>query len=348
MSTKINEWFPATISFSSGGVRTLGHMGVLAKLMDAELTSHVRSWYGCSGGSFCAYLGALGVSAAWIRDCIALFDTRPLLKPTVIDFMNQWGLSSGTEYIDYLSKFIDTWEPGASKWTFADLHRERPGITLGISAVNINERKLVIFSEKTHANVRILDAIRASSAIPFIYSPWRDTSGNIYCDGGLIEQCPWYHIVDKKKTLLIACDRTQIMGLSKKGSSIETFFEYCGRIILLQRSNLICEKPRFWIATNNKSIASLNFDITQEDRQHLFTEGEASASAWINFKNSKHFAARIQETQPCSEDRNILSANHPSEESSSDTHQFGIPLPNLAVSPDLHRGRKQTSRRWSV
>lgn len=345
MSSRTNEWLPTTLSFSSGGVRTLAHMGVLMRLIEHRITTSVRAWHGCSGGSFCAFLGALGVSSAWIQDCTKVFDTRPLLTPQVLDFLEKWGLSSGLELTEYLGKFIDTWEPGASSWTFADLQRERPGIFLGITAVNLNQRKLVQFSVDTHPTMLILDAIRASSSIPFIYSPWIDASGEIFCDGALIEQAPWFHIQDRKGTLVVACDRSQVMGVSKKGTSIETFFEYCSRILLLQRKRLVAERPRFWIATNNKTVASLNFEASLEDRQQLFTEGAAAATAWIRFK---HFAARTGEIPPDSVGRNTLSVKNPSVEPESGNPQFGIQPPDPVASQDLHTRRIRTSRRWSV
>jgi len=316
-------------------------MGILACLIDEGVVSNVKSWYGCSAGSFCAYLGALGVSSAWIRDCVQHFDMRPLVtidKELFIDYMNTWGFTSGKEMIEMLGSFVDTWEPGASDWTFADLHEKY----LGITAVNMNKRNLELFSVDTHPNMRILDAIRASCSIPFIFTPWRAPSGDLYCDGAMLEQCPWFHVKDKKETLVIACSRSQIFGPTKETTTIETFVEYCMRVLVTHRPRLCRERPSMWISVVSE-VSSLNFDITAEERFALFQEGEAAAATWL-----RRSVGGTAGTHPLSAGQSTLSVASPSEELVSDSHQQRIPLPSQAPSRDLRKHTGQSSRRWSV
>jgi NTE family protein len=331
-----------TISLSSGGAKGSGLMGILARLIDEGITRKVTSWYGCSAGSFCAYLGALGVSSSWIRDCIQHFDMRPTIaidKDILMNYMNSWGFASGKELVDLLGKFVDTWEPGASAWTFADLRKKA---FLGITAVNLNKRKLELFSVDTHPNMRILDAIRASCTIPFVFTPWRSPSGDLYCDGAMIEQCPWFHIREKNTTLVIACEKSQIFGPLKDSTSIETFVEYCMRILVTQRPRLCRERPALWISVDS-SVSSMNFDITAEERLALYHEGEAAADAWL-----KRSAGGTAGIHPWSVRQNTLSVPIPSGESVSDSHQPKIPSPSQAPSRDLRTRTGHSSRRWSV
>ena len=95
-------WQPRAISFSSGGVRVLGHVGVLAALVEEGMATGVREWWGCSGGALCALLGALGVSAGWLRDCVAALDLRLLggvEEEMVADYFQTWGVNSGRGWI---------------------------------------------------------------------------------------------------------------------------------------------------------------------------------------------------------------------------------------------------------
>ena len=271
------------ISFSSGGARACGNIGVLTCLLDAGILGSVKAWYGCSAGSFCAFLGALGATASWWRDCCKHFDLKYSLQiqqTLVLDYLKTWGVSSGTDLTEFLGSFIDTWEPGATKWTFADLARERPGIFLGITASNLSTRKLIMFSVETHPEMLILDAIRASCSIPFVYVPWISKSGDMYCDGAIIEQCPWIHVKDKQNCLVIACSQAQIFGDCAQSKKIDSFMDYCMRIVLLCRSTMSA-KPRYWIAVENTTVGSLSLDLTEHERQDLFSEGEAAASNWL-------------------------------------------------------------------
>jgi NTE family protein len=316
-------------------------MGVLARLIDEGSTTNVTSWYGCSAGSFCAYLGALGVSSLWIRDCVQHFDMRPMVaidKDLFMDYMNSWGLTSGKELIDLLGNFVDTWEPGASSWTFADLRKNY----LGITAVNLNKRKLELFSVDTHPNMRILDAIRASCTIPFFFTPWRSPSGELYCDGAMLEQCPWFHVRDKNGTLVIACQKSQIFGPLKESTTIETFVEYCMRVLVTQRPRLCRERPTLWISVDS-AVSSMNFDMTAQERASLFKEGEAAATNWL-----RHSAEGTVGIRPLSVAQNTSHTRNPSEESVSDSPQQGIQQPSQAPSQDLRKHTEPSYRRWSV
>lgn len=337
-----------SVSLSSGGAKGIGVLGVLTRLLESNVLESVRSWYGCSAGSFGAYIGALGVTPSWCRDCSEHFDLRCTLQiqqGLVLDYLKTWGVSSGTELTEFLGSFVDTWEPGASKWTFADLARERPGIFLGITATNLSTRKLVMFSVETHPEMLILDAIRASCSIPFVYVPWISKVGEIYCDGAVIEQCPWIHVKDKRNCLVIACEESQIFGPDDSTKKIDSFVDYCMRIVLLRRPTR-AEKPRYWIAVNNTTVGSLNVEITAQERAELFKQGEAVALTWLNSISS---IPRTAGTHQKSEDQNTSSGNHQlSGESVSDSHPHQTLLPPQGFSRDPRRQTGSSCRRWSV
>jgi predicted acylesterase/phospholipase RssA len=329
------------ISFSSGGAQTIGNMGVLTRLYEAGVLASVKAWYGCSAGAFCAFIGALGVTPSWCRECCDHFDLRCTLQiqqTLVLDYLKSWGVSSGVEMTEFLGSFVNTWEPGASTWTFATLARERPGIFLGITATNLSTRKLVMFSVETHPEMLILDAIRASCSIPFVYVPWISKVGEIYCDGAVIEQYPWIHVKDKRGCLVIACDNSQIFGPVTVDAKIETLVDYCMRLALLRMPSKL-EKPRYWIAVNNTTVGMLSLDITAQERKDLFEEGVVAASNWL---------LRTAESHRKSEAQNTSSGFHQSGESESDSRRSRIPWPPQDSSRDSHTQTGLSSRRWSV
>ena len=365
------EWMPGGIAFGSGGVRTLCQLGVYASLYDAGLTSHVTNWYGCSGGSVNAFFAALGVSASCVRDCIGLLDLHVIGKVTeelLLDYMNTWGINSGEAFIAFIGRFADTWEPGASTWTFADLARERPGKQLHIIATNISRGHIVVFNVTNTPDIRVLDAVRASSAIPLFFTPWASPTGEYYCDGALLESYPWSCVVDKEQTLVILNSDKEIRQF-REGHvrpAPTSLGEYMLQIFQTVRRGYMKSStpPKHWIAVNNRDVSIVDFGIGKEQREALFAEGEAAGKSWISFKRSKQSRPGLAEDQSLTAAKqsrssampqsphecdhpNTYASDHPLPDRMSDNRQSGNRMPLLHPSRGSQTPRSR-DRRWSL
>ena len=332
----------AAISFSSSGVLMIGQMGIYCQLYEAGRVATVKDFYGCSGGSICAYLCALGVTPVWIREWVQHFDTRPIMniqEDMVVDYLTTWGVDSGIAAKEYISKFINTWEPGASEWTFADLANRRSGVRLTITATNVTAECQQVFSIDTHPSMRIADAIQASSSVPFYSCPWIDSSGQILCDGAIFESYPFHSVRDPANTLFIVCEH---VALSPVTASLG---DYIHKILRIMRfGNRTEPHPAQKICLKSCGIMLLNFMISKEERLRLFASGLADGAEWL----MQHSPAETAGSLPCSGDLHTLSAGRPSPERSLDSHQWDTPLPPQGPSPDLLHGRQRRYRRWSV
>jgi predicted acylesterase/phospholipase RssA len=346
------EWMPRGIAFGSGGIRCLCQLGVYAALYDAGLTARVTDWYGCSGGAINAFFAALGVSSRWLRDCIGLLDLQIVGKVTeelVLDYMNTWGVNSGETLIEFLGRFANTWEPGSSTWTFADLARERPGTRLHIISTNISRGHTVTFNVTNTPDMRILDAVRASSAIPLFFTPWISAAGEVHCDGALLESYPWSCVTDKEQTLVILNSDTEIRQV-REGHVREppaSLGGYMWQLFQTARRGYMISStpPRHWIAVNNRVVSIVDFGITREQREALFAEGEAAGRGWIAFKRARHGAT--SQSPPACDGPNTGSSGHPSPDRMSGSRQSGNPAPPLRSSQGSQTPRSR-DRRWSL
>lgn len=340
-------WQPHTVSFSSGGVRIIGHFGVMARLLEAGALGAVRNWYGCSGGSICAFLGALGVSPAWLSDCVENFNMSALgeiSEELVTDYMNTWGVNTGESGMALFGRFIDTWEAGASAWSFADLAAARPGIALGITATNVSRGKLVLFSAETTPDMRIMDAIHASCAIPLYFTPWIG-DGDVFCDGAVMEQYPWSCIADKKLALVVVCSETAISGRERDRADMRDLRDYAARLVQIVRQKQVAA-PLFWIAVNNKTVSVVDFDLDRDGRMSLFGDGQRAAEGWLRFRQIAG-SVRTAGTPPQNEDRRTSSSSHHAGSRMSEIHpprKAGDSCPSHH--PDT--GAPLRSRRWSL
>ena len=338
---------PRALSFSSSGVFLVGQMGIYCRLLEAGILDQVTEYYGCSGGALVVFLAALGVTPIWIREWVQHFDTRPLLniqEEMVVDYMTSWGVDSGDYASEYIRKFIDTWEPGASRWTFAEFAARRPGISLKIIATNVSAGDQEVFSVATHPTMQIGDAIRASSSIPFYAVPWRDSSGQIFCDGAVLESYPLRCVRSPAETLFVICSQPRGLQLV---APVVTFSDYVHKILNLGRFwNRTVEEPDHIIRLSPCGIMMLDFMISKEERLHIFATGISDAERFLSLPR-KGSAGGTAESRPLSGGLNALSVSHPSPGLSLDSHRSSIPSPSGVPFQDSHAGGRRRYRRWS-
>jgi predicted acylesterase/phospholipase RssA len=349
-------WTPTGLSLSSGGAASGVQFGALARLLETGTLHQTRNWYGCSAGTLLAFMGCLGVSSAWLRDCIYHFEAviiSRIEEEALDDFLNGWGMNSGQKVIDFFSRLVETWETGCSSWTFADMARERPGTTLTIIATNVSQGCQAIFDVTRTPTMKIMDAVRASTAIPLFYQPWVDASGNFYSDGAIIEYYPWACVADKDNTLVVTCSDTGITGRALGFKKITSITDYVGRVgDLLQHRNTDIT-PKNWIAVNNMEYGVFDFDMSREERLALFDEGAAAVDRWISFQ-AKVTKDRASSEQTPKSPPACVRSNHTYHALPRDPDKtLGSPPPYsppppLAPSRDLHSGGARPARRWSL
>lgn len=344
-------WKPRGVSFSSGGVRVLGQVGVLARLIEEGVVDAVTDWYGCSGGCLPAFVGALGASSPWIRDVVEMLDMSRFVVPDpqfVADYMAHWGVSDGTALLEFYCRIVDTWTPGASQWTFADLARERPGVRLTLLATNVTRGCQELYSLEHTPNAKIVrEALRASMAVPLFFTPSVSASGDYICDGAITEYYVWRSVQDKENTLVIGCDDGAIMGRPLPACSIRSLGDYIGRVVKIgHHSSNPASVPRNWIAVND-SQSFLNFKITREERLALFRLGVVAAERWLAFRRQAAVGGTDGSRPECG-DQSTLSSGRPSPDRTSGSHQSQTPLRLPYPSRDSPREGRLPVRRWSL
>ena len=335
---------------SSGGIRAVGTFGVLAGLLEENILDEVRDWYGCSGGSMCAFFMALGVSVSWARNAMSHLDGHIVSgfhDSLIGNYTTAMGFTDGSLLIEYIARFANTWEPGSGDWTFADMKRERPNVTLTIIATNVSRGTLAHFNAELTPTMRIIDAIRASSAIPFFYTPWLSPEGDLYADGGLMEFYPWSCIKNKDKTLVIASTEKGVHGRSRPPRPIRTIGEYLERILDIAQVELHTTAPRNWIALPDDKVNFLDIYITKEQRIKLFDIGVTAAAEWISFRQ-KSLSLRTPEIPPPCARPDTLSSGSLLSDKTSDSLTAHSPQLPACPPRDSHKRGQSPARRWSL
>lgn len=181
---------------SGGGLLGISYIGLFKYLEEHNLTKDIKIVTGCSAGSIFGSLFALGYTSSEMITVIKALNFTDYLKITadsIINFFKTKGLESGQNFILFLKKCIKD-KTGNENITFGQI-LETYKITLLIGVANITTSKFELFGPHTSPDIPIYLAIRTSCAIPFIFEPVI-INGNVYCDGGIIDNLPVTHLLN--------------------------------------------------------------------------------------------------------------------------------------------------------
>lgn len=262
---KINQ-----LILSGGGVLGYSYIGVLKNLEELNIITNIKHIIGCSTGAIFGSLIALGYTSNELYTALIMINPSEYLNislENIISFTKNKGLDNGELFINKLKELIGikTLNPDI---TFIEMY-EKTGIKLEIGITNINTMIFELCNYETTPNISIHLAIKASTAIPFIFQPVK-ISENWYCDGGLSNNYPINNMINENTTLGIYLTNSiniesieSIEDLSL-GIYIDKIMKSCSNIISIlkkyKNNTIIIEIPRdittsFQFITNKENIA---------------------------------------------------------------------------------------------
>ncbi|MCH9813533.1 MAG: patatin-like phospholipase family protein [Epsilonproteobacteria bacterium] len=171
-----------SLVLGSGGARGYAHVGVIEVLEEAGY--EIKSISGSSMGALIGGLYACGKLETY-KEWVLTLDTFEVLK--LIDFsFSKNGMIKGDKVFDVIAKMI------------GDVKIEDLPISFTAVATDLTTQKEVWFQKGS-----LLDAIRASIAIPTIFTP--KTLGNqLLVDGGVLNPLPTVPVLADRTDLTIA------------------------------------------------------------------------------------------------------------------------------------------------
>jgi NTE family protein len=194
--------------FEGGGVKGIAYVGAMEELEKRNILENIIRVGGTSAGAINATLVALGYSN---------HETLEILQN--LDFNNfmddSWGIVRDTERLIqefgwYKGEFFRKWigqviraKTGNSESTFADL--EAMKLDKGFRSpyfmsTNLSTRFSEIFSFEHTPRICVADAVRMSMSIPLFFAARRSARGDVYVDGGVLDNYP-IKLFDRKKYL---------------------------------------------------------------------------------------------------------------------------------------------------
>lgn len=159
-------------------------MGALKSMEDKM--DRVKEISGSSAGSILALFWAVGISIDDIIDASLSIDISNFVKLNIGSFFNKFGF---VEIDPIREKLV---EICGCDPTFGELSKK-----IYISSFCLNTSRTEYFSKDTHPDMKVIDAVCMSIAIPLIFAS-SEYRGQTYVDGGTAEEYPMAPFLDKK------------------------------------------------------------------------------------------------------------------------------------------------------
>jgi len=242
------------------GPASMGIFSLIGALKARETAlADVREISGSSAGAILALFLALGMSVDEILDLSLSLDIPTFVKIRLGSFFNKFGF---VDMGPIRKKLIDIC---GSDPTFSDLDMK-----IYVSAFCLNTSETVYFSKDSHPDMKVIDAVCMSMAVPFIFA-CGSYENRTYVDGGVKEEFPLTPFLDKKPHEII-CMKIKMDRIYQ--DTIDTPKQFVDTIIRSALSNrVVCDMPIEIIETNVGDINVFDFSMDYEQKVKLYTIG---------------------------------------------------------------------------
>ncbi|MEO5765265.1 MAG: patatin-like phospholipase family protein [Casimicrobiaceae bacterium] len=265
------------VVIGSGSVKCAAALGLVNALNRAGIA--IDMLVGCSAGCLYATLLAAGGSTAdaakmtrelWTSSITERHNRGAWLKaafPRLFGFDARFGLRDDTLIMERLNA------------AFGDLRIESTQIPLHLAATDFATGNQAIFSSG-----RAVDAIRASIAVPFLFSPW-PIDGRLYIDGYMSDPLPVGVAIREGADVIVA------MGFdSPNQERISNAGRFAFQVSTILSNNLLKSQFAFHGLAHHAEIISIIPEFNQRIRlfdtekiPYIIEEGERAADAQIPY-----------------------------------------------------------------
>jgi predicted acylesterase/phospholipase RssA len=189
------------IVLSGGGVICFNQLGILKESFKNNLWNYndITSIWGTSAGSFLAFILCLKYDLETIEEYFVKRPWQNVFKINIESILYSYenkGMLDKSVIIDVFSPLFKASDINIDI-TMKELF-EITKIDLHLFTTKFDTLELIDISHMSYPNWKVIDAIYCSSCLPLLFSPFNDeTTGNLYLDGGIIQNYPLKQCIEK-------------------------------------------------------------------------------------------------------------------------------------------------------
>ena len=183
---------------SGGSTKLVTLCGLMYEYHERGLLQSIKTWSACSAGAYIAVLYLCGKNPLQALDYYPKIENIEMSMEIFNTFMQKQGLKRIQKYSGKVRRCINNYVFGNPEkdCTLLDFYK-KTGVTFYIEAVNVDDAEVVYFNHKDHPNVKLIDCLHATAAIPLIFINVK-IDGKKYTDGGIYTSLPLEPLGDLK------------------------------------------------------------------------------------------------------------------------------------------------------
>lgn len=248
------------------GLGFFGMLGTMQMLADTKKLD-LQEISGASAGALVAFFYLLmdGDVTKILNETVSI-DLKSVTKVSIRSFLSKYGFINIDGAKKKIRKICKKYM-GNSNPTFLEFYEKFPQ-KMYISAYCISDGKTIYFSVDTHPNTKVIDALCASIAVPFLFAS-QEIDGKVYSDGGLGENIPAEPFLHRKGDEVCSI-RVQVN--SKPVNEIKDIKDYTERLV-----HSLLTHRRDYDTTQLKidlgDIDLFDFKLPDKDKLKMFVQG---------------------------------------------------------------------------
>ena len=287
---------PRRLAFCGGGVRCVGHVGVLKALNEANILGCVKEVVGISAGALFGLMIVLGYTVVQMEELAISFDFTLLgeMNPECIfEFPVTLGINSGESIYKLLASILK--QKGFSPdITFAQLVKDkRIHKTYKCYAAELQTSIVKEMSYEKTPDMSVAKAIRASMSLPILYTPVKD-GDSLLVDGGLLHNLPLAFLKEEEISETWAVIFSPDVNISDNPLlGIFDYLKYVMNGLLYMRNVPYIDKYRERIIMIKNKFDALGFSVSSEARAKFIEDCRKTTYTFLHSSNkpARRFSA---------------------------------------------------------
>lgn len=250
-----------------GGIKGIGIIGSLSVLYENNLLNNLKNISGTSIGALIGFLYLCGYKPIELYDFLYNYDLQKMTSINPINIINNYGLDDGENLIMFIKELL-TNKGINHNITFKDLFNKSQ-IKFYITTCSLNDSEVIYLSVDNNPNMKILDALRMSSSLPFYFTPFK-YNNKYYVDGACIDNFPMKLFDDNlENTIGIRI----IEDINNEINNFESFIIALFNIINKGINTSSNKYDAYTIKILLPNINITNFSISNEIKKDLYNAG---------------------------------------------------------------------------